>query len=441
MKRKNIEIQNASVNVHHSFVIKHISDDGNGLMVTGTFIQYVFCSNQELIEAYGSNTNEAGEECDIDGVHFEYRFNDTSADDEKCLVQYHGVDIQEHTDMGKLFRHSYYVKIPLAIDVQLECFPFRVISASLLVELTTFTTNDKTLRVRPDLIVHKRDKTNMFSIEPNSWRLDSRSPLEQAKDIIDQSTNYDLVSPFPRVSYIYNPQKNYCPKFRIRFLMVQLGSKKMLEILLPMFLIAVLNTIQVMGGEETEIADYTGNLANSALSVLIVLPVIIGGSGHIQTLWRASNFYILTIIFALALSSVPFAFGGHNDIAMAGMILYWVSFLFPILNCFRYVRFVRHAKFNKAGAAIHFWASDDFETNHLEPYNPSEYKVASSFVKISEIANNTRDEDLKAMDYRLRQVNKSQIVEFASLRHLKERFEKQNKPTPHTKSDEEVMLA
>ncbi|CAJ1948553.1 unnamed protein product [Cylindrotheca closterium] len=443
MRKRSMVTQEELVNVHHSFVMKHISDsDGDGLVVTGTFVQYVFCSNEDLIESENNKNEEEEDGSDIKGVHFEYRFNDTSAEDEKYFVQYQGVEIQEHTDMGKLFKHSYYIKIPLALDVKLDCFPFRVISASLLVELTTFTTDDKKLRVRPDLMVHKRDKTNMFSIQPDLWREDSRSPMQQANDIMDQSENYDLVSPFPRVSYIYNSQKNYCPKFRVQFLMVQNGTKKLLEILVPMVLIAALNTFHVMGGEVTDIPDYTGNSANFALSVLIFLPTISSGTGHIQTLWRASNMYIITIILALALSSVPYEWVGFNHIASAGMILYWVSFLFPIINCLRYVRFVRHAKFHKAGAGMHFWASDDYSDSRNDPYDETQYDAKSSFVKVSEIVNDSDEQglQLKAMDFRIRTVNKSQILEFASMEEIKARLIEEVMPLHIQKSDEEVMF-
>lgn len=437
--RRSVIAQDVLLSVHHSFVIKNISDDGNGLVVTGTFSQYVFCSNHDLIE-YGNNRSEDDEDNDMIGVSFGYRFNDTSAEDEKYFVQYQGTEIQEKTDMGKLFLHRYYVKLPLELDVQLDCFPFRVISASLLVELTTFITDGQKLKVRPDLLIHRRDKTNMFRIEPDSWHPDSRSPMYQAKDIIDQSESYDLVSPFPRVSYIYNPEKNHCCQFRVRFLMVQNGSKKMLEILAPMILIAGLNTINVLQGEDDNILDYTGNSATFALSVLVFLPTIGSGASHVQELWRASNMYVISIILALGFSSVAFQWLGNNNLATAGMILLWGSFLFPILNFLRYVRFARHAKFNKAGAASHFWADSDAEL-----YEATEYNADSSFVKVSDlvnntIVNNTTTDDLKDMDYRIRRVNESHILEFASLGDIKSRRHKAY-PMIRNASDEEVFVA
>lgn len=389
------KVEDVPVGVHNFFLMKHIVNDGDGLVAVGTFVQHAF-----------SGPND---ELKLDNLQFGYRFNDETADEDSGFVKHRRTEKHE-TSLGTLHRHTYQVRAPLEVSVELDYFPFKVVSAKLLVELSTFTTEDKKTRLRPNLIVHK-DKPNMFCVQKDQLLASEGSILEQANDKMDKADGYDFISPFPKVSYLYDTNKKYCPKFMLRFLMVEDGMKKFVEIVFPMFLIAGMNTIHVLNPEEQEIVDYLANSSTFALSVLVFLPTMIGSSRR-QNLYTANNLYIMFIFLALALSSIPQSWVGNNVFALIGMVLYWASFLFPLVNGYRYLKFIAFAK-NDANEN-HFWPDAN-----KKAYKVSKDDADDSFIKIQDIVymdEYTRTE----MEYTLRKAHKFQILEFARMRSKRE---------------------
>ncbi|KAL3933141.1 MAG: hypothetical protein SGBAC_010528 [Bacillariaceae sp.] len=399
-----VKIEEVQVNVHNFFLIKQIVEEDGGLTAIGTFIQHCF-EDDSIRDKIKGKMNEDGS--DDYEIKFEYRFNDESADEDSGFVQHRRTEKYYDTDMGTLYRHTYQVKAPLEIDVELDFFPFRVVSAKVLVELSTFTTLDNGTRLRPNLILHVLDKTNMFSIQKAQLIETKGSSFEQAKAKMDKAESYDFISPFPKVSYLYDTKKRYCPKFLVTFLMVEDGMKKFVEIVAPMFLIAGMNTIHVLNPDEgVEVADYIANSATFALSVLVFLPTMVATS-RIQKLMTANNLYILLIFIALTLSSIPDTFSGHKGYAVSGMIIYWASFLFPVINSFRYLNYLRKAR--RKADARHFWSG----ANKIA-FKASKKEIRHEFAKVEEIVYKPDDERL-AMEYTLREVNKFRVLEFASM--------------------------
>ncbi|CAJ1931356.1 unnamed protein product [Cylindrotheca closterium] len=370
------------VNVHNFFLIKQIVEEDNSLIAVGTFIQHCF-EDEKTNEMIRGRMHEEGKDIDDYEIKFEY-----IASTMKLLI-------------------TTVVKAPLDVNVELDYFPFRVVSAKLLVELSTFTTLDNETRLRPNLILHLLDKTNMFSIQKDQMTETKGSDFDKAKDKMDKADSYDFISPFPKVAYLYDTNKRYCPKFMITFLMVEDGMKKFVEIVAPMFLIAGMNTIHVLNPDEkVEVADYIANSATFALSVLVFLPTMVGTS-RVQQVWTPNNLYIVLIFVALTLSSIPDTWAGHKGYAIAGMIIYWVSFLFPIVNSIRYLLFLRKAR-RKANAK-HFWQGP---SKNL--YKASKKEIAHEFAKVEEIVYKPDDERLQ-MEYTVREVHKFRVLEFASV--------------------------
>jgi hypothetical protein len=385
------KVEDVSVCVHNFFLMKHVVDDGDGLVVVGTFIQHAF-----------SGPND---ELKLDDLRFGYRFNDETADEDSGLVKHRRTEKHE-TNMGTLHRHTFQVRAPLEVSVELDYFPFKVVSAKLLVELSTFTTEDSKTLLRPNLIVHKSDKPNMFCVQKDQLVPSEGSILEQAKDKMDKAETFDFISPFPKVSYLYDTNKKYCPKFMLKFLMVEDGMKRFVEIVFPMFLIAGMNTIHVLNpDEEQDVVDYLANSATFALSVLVFLPTMVGSSRR-QNLYTANNLYIMFIFLALLLSSIPQGLVVDNNVfALMGLALYWASFLFPLVNGYRYLKFISFAK--KDANENHFWPHAN-----KNPYKVSKDDAEDSFIKVEDIV--YMDESARTeMEYTLRKVHKFQILEFA----------------------------
>jgi len=388
--------EEARVKVHHFFLIKHVIQEDGALIAVGTFIQHCFVDEAIKENIKGSETTE---------IKFGYRFNDLTADKDNGWIRHRRTEKSE-TDMGTLYRHTYQVKAPLEVTVEKDYFPFRVVSAKLLVELNTFTTPDNETRLRPNIILFLGDKTNMFSIQKDSMSdVKGLTAFQMAKDKMDQADSYDFISPFPKVAYLYDTKKRYCPKFQLTFLMVEDGMKKFVEIVAPMILIACMNTIHVLNSDEqVDTADYIANSATFALSVFFFLPTLFGSS-RIHKIWSPTNLYIIFIFVALALSSIPDTWAGHKLYAIAGMIIYWVSFLFPVVNGIRYLHYRQKKK--RIANPADFWPGKNKIT-----FKASK-NISHEFAKVGDIVFKPANEREK-LGYSLREVHKFQILEFAS---------------------------
>ncbi|KAL3945089.1 MAG: hypothetical protein SGBAC_000818 [Bacillariaceae sp.] len=367
------EIEEYTINVHNVFVIKHIMDDPgvrDGLLLIGTFVQHAFCGKpnasesdsddkpNEKVDTSGLNTDNT------QGVQFGYRFNDQTADERSGAVDLRRTEKHWTPDLGDCYRHTFQIKAPLELEIEFNAFPFKVVTANLLIELSTTTTPNGLTRLRPDLLLHKKDKRNMCSIQKayakkeSSRRLSVTSMMDpsenlgllvQAKEKIDKSYVYDFASPFPTVTYFYDPGKKYCPKYSVSFMLVEDGMKKFIEIVFPMILIAAMNHLNVINSvwavqgrtdEVVEAVSYINNSATLALAVVVFLPTMFGRS-RFHEVFTANNFYITTIFIALVLSAFPHGLIGTNWPSRLGAYLFWGSFLFPVTNGFRFVYYVR----------------------------------------------------------------------------------------------------
>jgi hypothetical protein len=436
------EVRTVPVYVHNVFLIKHVMDDkehkSDGLYLVGTFVQNAFRGN--------SNASVLIKD-DIPGpIRFAYRFNDETADERNGAIELRRSQIHETRDLGKMDRHTFQVKAPLEIDVEFDAFPFKVVSANLTIELSSFTTRDKKTIIRPNLMVHRHEKRIMFGIQKDFTRrgtnpskklpfflskegalipffLSKESALiRQAKDKIDKSYVYDFVSPFPNVTYLYDTQKKYCPKYLVTFLLVEDGMKKFIVVVFPMILIAALNHLNVINAkiaaenpdtsDDVNAVDYLNNSATFALAVVVFLPTMIGSS-QFHSVFTANNLYIMTIFAALALSALPVEIVDSTTPAQIGSFLFWTSFSFPVVNGFRFLKFIRMHQSSKAE-----YFMEDAITKKLS--SPSKFKpsvennVLDEFIPVGELVE-LDESQLAAMEYKKgERGNKFKIVEFAS---------------------------
>jgi hypothetical protein len=133
------------------------------------------------------------------------------------------------------------------------------------------------------------------------------------------------------------------------------------------------------------------------------------GLSRRQNLYTANNLYIMFIFLALALTSLPQSWVGHNVFAFAliEMVLYWASFEFPIMNEYCFLKFIAFSK-NDA-TQNHFWPDAN-----KRPCGLSKDDADETFIKIQDIV--YMDESTRAeMENALRKAHKFQVFEFARM--------------------------
>ena len=138
--------------------------------------------------------------------------------------------------------------------------------------------------------------------------------------------------------------------YSVSFLLVEDGMKKFVEIVFPMLLIAAMNHLNVLNAvwakqgwtnENVDAVDYINNSATLALAVVVFLPTMFGRA-RFHEIFNANNLYVTSIFIALALSALPQALtNGNVWPARVGAWLFWGSFLFPVINGFRFAFFVQ----------------------------------------------------------------------------------------------------
>jgi len=343
------------IDVQHFILFKRVAETvDKELSLVATFIQRVWHDIDEELNSI--DTGSILEESDIKKLEilekkafFDYRINDIGADDNNGWIKTRRVEM----NAGER-KKTMEANLPLRIEDYYECFPFKIVTASVTVELSSSCKFDQ--RRRPNLLLHRDRKSENVSIQeilPFDIKLKEKE-IKASKDAIealvkkklDDSISYDFVTPFPEVSYLYDIDKNYCPKLKVTFYMVESGMSKFVNTVSPMLLIAILNTIQVFDTLEGEIetVNFLGNAASFALTAVFVLPSIISESKGSVVL-NKNNIYIMLIFIGLALSSLPDRLLGTNIPAFCGMAILWLSFVFPIWGFFEY--FTRIHKIKK----------------------------------------------------------------------------------------------
>uniref|UniRef100_A0A7S4T6R9 Uncharacterized protein n=1 Tax=Ditylum brightwellii TaxID=49249 RepID=A0A7S4T6R9_9STRA len=443
--------------VRNFFLLKHIADDGDDkLNLVGTMVQNVFDTNKYLLDE---------DVCDEDdcpkAFHFDYRFNDLMADEGSGFVKTRRVEKNETST-----RTTFQISAPLDVDVIFDVFPFKAVTATLVVELST-TAEDKK-RLRPNLLIAQKDKRNNVSVQRPYWArsknffsqvlwehfnldddeennekaqedlggnketepkdqrgnnekaqedqggnnekaqedqgeikgkeqedkgeikerglvseiekiISDKKKIEALKDKMDRTKNYDFITPFPKVEYLYNTKKDYCPKCQLTFYLIENGDSKLVAILAPMLLISILNTLNVFNNEEGGIdnVDYIANSATFALTAVFILPNIFSKANRTDLL-TTNTAYVFLIFVGLSLSSFPEELVGTRGYAIAGVALLWSSFFIPLFACASFYVFTKTIR---TGEINDFINDKDFKQFNYEVDN---YK--DKFYSVGEIA-------------------------------------------------------
>lgn len=331
-------------------LLKHISSKDDDLELTGTIIQHLFD-----VDKYGLS-EKSDEELENDGF-FQYRFNDVTAEVDGDMLQARRIERHEET---KAYKRTYQVRAPLETNVCFDRFPFQIVKSTLLIELSSGTTDNSSRRLRPNLHVSEV-KTDNVSIQlppflGDEERNNAKLLEEAILDKMDKTTRYDFISPYPKVEYYYDTKKEYCPKFCITFYLVESGMNKFVETVLPMLLISTMNTVAVLENPQAENADFIGNASTFALTAVFILPMMVAQS-NVRSLWEWNNVYIMLIFLGLTLSSLSESMMHSRYPSIAGMIILWCSLIVPILNGFAY--FGQRAKYRKECGRLNDFVPQD----------------------------------------------------------------------------------
>jgi len=414
--------------VRNFFLLKHIADDQDDkLNLVGTMIQNVFGTDKLDSQGVYDEDVVGKDICDKDNCpqafHFGYRFNNLVADEDSGYAK---VRRLERTKTAT--KATFQMSAPLDVDVVFDYFPFKAVTATLLVELSTCTNKDETQRIRPNLLLAKKDRRNNVSVqtpylEDGDWvrkkslfsfrsipqvlwnsddydsdddldnegesndtetrseggsnniesqsegesnKISGRKKIEALKDKMDKMKSYDFITPFPKVEYLYDENKKYCPKCKLTFYLVEVDNSKLVEILAPVFLISILNTLNVINTDtDIDIVDYIANSATLALTAaFFILPNIYSKANRTKS-FTNNTAYVILVFLGLSLSSFPEALIGTRACAFVGMILLWSSFFMPLVSCFLFWVFQ-----NKISPKKGIYEINDFtQSGDYKPFN------------------------------------------------------------------------
>jgi len=317
------ELRETIVKVRNFFLIKHLKETNGGLSVVGTFIQSLFDDDSIM-----QHDCENGKDMSTENLFFAYRMNDVTADNDSGWVKDRRIEATE-----KRLRKTLQVNAPLEISTEYDIFPFKTVRASVLIELSSSSLRDQ--RKRPTLLLHKSSKGDNISIQLPPTLTSEQELTEN----MNKSLSYDFITPYPDISYFYDKNKEYCPKFEVSFHLVEYGISKFIGSVFPMILIAVLNTLQILSNN-ADSASFILNASIFALTAVFILPSITTKS-RIEYVFSLNNVYIAVVFIALSLSSVPEDTFDTNIPAKAGMVLLWFSFFAPIYALVGYYNFRR----------------------------------------------------------------------------------------------------
>eukprot|EP00548_Thalassiothrix_antarctica_P018671 CAMPEP_0194194178 /NCGR_PEP_ID=MMETSP0154-20130528/75436_1 /TAXON_ID=1049557 /ORGANISM="Thalassiothrix antarctica, Strain L6-D1" /LENGTH=680 /DNA_ID=CAMNT_0038918581 /DNA_START=129 /DNA_END=2172 /DNA_ORIENTATION=+ len=382
-----------TVRVKNVFMMKKLIDspeEEDGIQLIGTFIQQVFDLTEEQYEKKD--------------FAFGYRFNETTATEETGL-QKRRTEAMATTETMKDgtkkdilgARTTYQAQIPLVVETLISLFPYRIVTATATVELSSLNLGEGT--IRPDLFLHKKDPRHNINIQ--GLKPDARNSLlsvamggktqkkdetlagitEQIFDKLDKMKKYDIVHPYPKVYIEYEKKKAYAPRFVLSFYCITSGFAKIVSIILPVLLVTFITIINVFqdvkqvsngdGGEEVsnhlqvmsgmtltavfilpEILDPSnrndlfGSFAGYAgmtLTAVFILPEIIDPSNR-NNIFGQSNIYVILVFLSLILTSIPYGVFKTVVPEIVGAVMMFASFLLPLVNTFRYYRIIRRIK-------------------------------------------------------------------------------------------------
>ena len=340
-KKKGPKREEVVVPVFATLLMKKITEDTDGnLSMIGTFIQ------RPLLYDLKAFDRESGFQPQ---PYFEMRVNEGESKDcfelrktARDLSAGPKVDGNE-TGYFATAASTFVATMPLKLDSVYNEPPFNIMSATVMVELTSFigtnALNEK-FELRPSFVSHASDLRNLCSVR--DWKDDYK---------MDEMKRWELVTPMPTIEYEYDGGKGkkslYVPKVRLTYYLFEEAIQPIIETVMPIIFAFVANTYNILNSfkeEEREFKDYLANNVGIGLTIVFIVPTL-SKSDAFDAEWKWNYVYVVWIFAALVLSLPAylvkwqeplFAVGSYGNVTAAHLVILfqWLSLSIPLYNGF-----------------------------------------------------------------------------------------------------------
>jgi len=315
-------------------VKKVVEDPDGGLSLIGTFIQRPLLYDLQSFDRESGNQPQP---------YFDMRVNDGVSNDcfelKKVARDLSAGPKMDRDRNGKdeagyfaTAASTFVATMPLKLDSVYSEPPFNIMSATVMVELTSFigtnALNEK-FELRPSFVSHASDLRNLCCVR--DWKDDFK---------IDEMKLWEFVTPQPTLEFEYDgcfgKRPLYVPRLRVTFFLYEDFTRAFTEKILPVTLAYVASTWNLLHVGQKQDADYADYLANSAAISLTVV-FIIGSMMDSESCSRgfqAMTLFAYWTFLSMILMVPAFYFSrSWQKIAIAVM---WTSMLIPLRNTIIY---------------------------------------------------------------------------------------------------------
>lgn len=361
--------------VSNLVLIKKVIDgDNDELELIGTIVQTIFDDDRQGDSNSKKSSSGDEDKNSEEDPMFPMRFNDEAGDDKapRRTLKEGKADV--------LWTATYDLKVPFRFEDVFNAFPFKIQKGTVTIEL------NKNEKYRPNLLLHKTDWRNTVSIQ------ESKPGGLNTK--LDRSMNYDFLSMVPEVRYFVEEKDKemFCSKLEISFYFVEGGIAKALQVILPMILIATMNTINVLiSMSDPHVhtpSEYLANSATFALTAVLLLSEVYDKKSIQNETISMNTCYIVFAFFGLILSSIPAEIinDSNGGVPLAGMGVLWFSFVFPFISAASYVRSKYKILYELEGTRFWtYWAKRDGKNLFQKDSTFKQEKSLSNFCACSTV--------------------------------------------------------
>ena len=333
------------VPVFATLLMKKLTEDTDGnLALVGTFIQRPLLYDLKAFDRESGNESNA---------YFDMRVNEGESKPEDCFeVRKVARDLSagpKNKDLRASDEKGYFTtasttfvaKMPLKLDSVYNEPPFNIMSATVMIELTSFigtnALNEK-FEMRPSFVSHASDLRNLCSVR--DWKDDYK---------MDEMKRWELVTPMPTIEYEYDGGKGekslYVPKLRLTYYLYEEAIQPIIETVMPIIFAYVANTYNIINSfkdEEREFKDYLANNVGIGLTIVFIIPSI-AKSDAFDAEWKWNYVYVVWIFASLVLSLPAylvrwqeplFRLGNGANVTLAHLVIVfqWASLIIPLYN-------------------------------------------------------------------------------------------------------------
>ena len=249
-----------------------------------------------------------------------------------------------HTDKKGYFAtaaSTFVATLPLKLDVVYSEPPFKIMSVTVTIELTSFigtnALNEK-FELRPSFVSHASDLRNLCSVR--DWKDDYK---------MDEMKRWELVSPMPTIEYEYDGGKGkkslYVPKLRVTYYLWKEPIIPLIAANMPIIFAYVANTYNILKcfKEEADFSDYVANNVALGLAVTFAIPFLME-EGDFDAEWKWGNVQVIWIFLSFGLSLPAYYWSKRQ--AYIIIAFQWASFIIPWYNWIQWGRRINKIRSN-----------------------------------------------------------------------------------------------